>query len=330
VRLTDFPRVQVSALLIACLVALAFVFDGGELWHWILMVLLVFSLFIQVKRIFPYTYIAPKQVIRAQDPSQENCISLLVSNVLTPNRNSDKLLALIKEKQPDIVITLESDSWWEEQLSEIEKDYPHCVKVPQDNLYGMHLYSKLELVESKVKYLISDEIPSIHNIVRLRNGEEIKLYSLHPKPPSPTESDTSEERDAELLMVGRHIEEHDETAIVAGDLNDVAWSYTTELFQKISGLLDPRKGRGFYNTYNAKYPIFRWALDHVFHSDDFTLVALERLPSIESDHFPMFVTLCLEKSAEAVQEEPEADEEDEEVADEKMIKAGANQGDIRM
>ncbi len=34
---------------------------------------------------------------------------------------------------------------WQEQLAVIEKDYPYRVPVPLDNLYGMHLYSRLPL-----------------------------------------------------------------------------------------------------------------------------------------------------------------------------------------
>ena len=104
-------------------------------------------------------------------------------------------------------------------------------------------------------------------------------------------------------MVGRHINENNQTAILAGDLNDVAWSKTTLMFQRISGLLDPRIGRFFINTFHVKYPILRWALDHIFHSPCFTLVDIERLPSIGSDHFPVMTTLQYEQCAEAEQAE---------------------------
>src|SRR5262245_19006558 len=104
--------------------------------------------------------------------------------------------------------------------------------------------------------------------------------------------------------------------IIAGDLNDVAWSRTTRLFQKISGLLDPRIGRGLYNSFHAHYPPVRFPLDHIFHSNHFRLVELRRLPSIGSDHFPIYVVLSYETTAEFTQEESVADADDHAEADE--------------
>ncbi len=131
--------------------------------------------------------------------------------------------------------------WWQAQLQEFAQTHSHTLWHPQDNYYGMMLFSRFELIEPQVKFLVQDDVPSIHSQVRLGNGRTIHLHCMHPRPPVPNgENERSTERDAELLIVGRQVANADVPAVVLGDLNDVAWSYTTHLFERISGLLDPR------------------------------------------------------------------------------------------
>ena len=303
IRGVDFPRIQILFIGLASLIGLLILTPQWQMAEIALMLAFIGAIGFQLRMILPYTRLWKQEVRQAMPMANPVQVKLMVSNVLTPNNNTQALVNLVQQKQPDILITLESDQKWEDALRVIEPDYPYSVKVPLDNLYGMHLYSKLELIDPEIKYLLIDDIPSIHTQVCLTNGEVIWLYCLHPMPPSPTEADKSTTRDAELLMVGRHINENNQTAILAGDLNDVAWSKTTLMFQRISGLLDPRIGRFFINTFHVKYPILRWALDHIFHSPCFTLVDIERLPSIGSDHFPVMTTLQYEQCAEAEQAE---------------------------
>jgi endonuclease/exonuclease/phosphatase (EEP) superfamily protein YafD len=237
------------------------------------------------------------------------------------NRQSSRLRQIIRDSEPDVVLAVETDDWWEGQLKELEKTYHHTVYYPLENTYGMMLFSRLKLVEAEVRFLVEEDIPSIHTILELRSGAPVELHCLHPRPPFPTESEESTERDAELVIVGKAVKRSQRPVIVAGDLNDVAWSRTTTLFQNISGLLDPRIGRGLYNSFHAYYPFFRWPVDHVFHSAHFRLIELKRLEYFGSDHFPIFVHLSYEPAARAEHEQPQADESDAEEAREKIRKA---------
>lgn len=321
IRAFDFPRLQISVIILFAVIYVSMIFSFSGIWHYLLVSLLVLSFLYQAKKIFPYTILARKQVYRFSGKNKNTRISILVSNVLTPNKQYHKLINLINKWDPDLVLTLETDKTWEKKLDQLEYKYPNTVKIPQDNLYGMHLYSKLELEDIEVKYLISEEIPSIHGKVVLRDGQKINIYCLHPKPPSPTEDDTSTNRDAELLLIGKEVD-HADATLVFGDLNDVAWSRTTRLFQKLSGLADPRIGRGFFNTYNANIPIFRWPLDHVFHSLDFSLVKIKRLPSVGSDHFPFYIDLNYKTGADQLNDEPSKPMEEEVKWAEEKIEKG--------
>lgn len=329
VRGVEFPRIQIMFLGFAAWLGMVIFWSDWQLGQWLLFIVLSSALAFQLRMVLPYTILWKKEVLTAKDMPNGHAhqLKIMVSNVLTPNDETQKLVELVKDKRPDILITLETDKKWEKALNQIEANYPYTVKVPLDNLYGMHLYSKLELIDPEVKYLMIDDIPSIHTQLRLQGGQVIWLYCLHPMPPSPTEADKSTTRDAELLMVGKHIKENKQTAILAGDLNDVAWSKTTRRFQRISGLLDPRIGRHFINTFHVKYPFLRWALDHIFHSACFTVVDIKRMPSIGSDHFPVMTTLQYDPEQASKQQSNAPTEKAEDVKEAKnTIEAGKKEG----
>src|SRR5690606_25377861 len=100
------------------------------------------ALLYQLWWILPYTPLFPREVKKAQCESPDNTFTLLTANVLTPNRKASQLLDMVRQYQPDILVTLESDQWWQDQLDTLEH-YPYTLKCPLDNLYGMHVYSRL-------------------------------------------------------------------------------------------------------------------------------------------------------------------------------------------
>lgn len=312
IRACEFPRLQIAAL--AILIALLSWWSDTP-WRLPTLALSLVVLSVQLYRVMPWTRLWPIQVQSAQPGHDDSCVTLLIANVLTPNRDAGALVEQIQRWQPDVVLTLESDQWWQTQLdASLMPDWPHCVKVPLDNLYGMHLYSRFELEDVEVKWLIQDDIPSIHTWLRLPSGDRVRLYALHPRPPAPSESDESLWRDAELLLIGQQIHQSNQPTLVAGDLNDVAWSRTTRMFCRVSGMLDPRRGRGMFSTFHANYPILRWPLDHIFVSEHFTLKRMRRLHRFGSDHFPIIATLCFRPSRANENEAPEADPDERQAA----------------
>lgn len=118
--------------------------------------------------------------------------------------------------------------------------------------------------------------------VQLPSDDRIFMHFVHPDPPNPKYATETTERDAELLVVGREVEKRDKPTI------------------------------------NAKIPLLRWPLDHVFHSDHFKLVHMETGPAWGSDHFPIFIELSLDSGAEAEQEGSDTDQTEDQQVDEKI------------
>ena len=310
VRVMSFPRQQIILIAVVLAIIAPFALSGQGLWLTLaaLAGVLAFQMF-YIARFFPFMRKQTLDVGEELGVDTSRHISVMASNVKLSNRKYHLLLDLVEQVDPDVLMVVEIDDRWLEALAPLRERYAHVEARPLDNGYGMAMFSKHPLLDAEWREVLIEKVPSLKVRIEL-NGDPIRLYMIHPEPPVPNHS--TDGRDAEIGLVGIEAHEDPLPAIVAGDLNDVAWSHTTRRFQRLSGLLDPRVGRGFFNTFHAGVPIWRWPLDHLFHDPRFRLIEMRRLPSVGSDHYPVLFRLALTAVEASDEEVEEACEEDRE------------------
>jgi endonuclease/exonuclease/phosphatase (EEP) superfamily protein YafD len=313
-RILEYPRLQklvLGLLLVVMVVLLRDHLEGA--FPYLLGILLGCCFFLVIK-IYPYTKAASCEMRQVPQGDKGHALRVFAANVLQTNRHFDAMLSQSRGMDPDLILLVETDAAWEKAMRPLEQKYPHTVKEPLDNTYGMLLYSRLPLRNEQVIYRVEADVPSIEAEVKLPCGVWVKIFCLHPKPPAPEESLYSTAKDKELMKVAFLAREEQKPCIVMGDLNDVAWSHVTEMFRKVSGLLDPRRGRGFYSTFSSKSWLVRFPLDYIFCSPHFGLLGMKRLPFNHSDHFAMFIHLQYDPSLKREQKAPQAEEGEKEEA----------------
>ncbi len=309
-----FPRPHLIALAMIVCVAGTLAWAHAGLLSRSLTVLTALAAVHHALWVLPYTPLWQHEVRDVVDARAESSVAVLIANVFMENREGAAFLKLVEEVDPDILVTLESDEWWARELAALEDRWPHVVDASLSNTYGMMLHSRLEFREARVEYLVWDDVPSLFTTLTLADGDVVELIAVHPRPPVPGETSSPAARDAELLQVAQRVTGSERPTIVVGDLNAVAWSPVTKLFQRISGTLDPRIGRGFFGTWNATWPGLEFPLDHVFHTDHFGVSALRTHRVEGSDHRAVSIVATLSSEARHEQDEPRADAGDVEDA----------------
>ena len=306
IRIFDFPHTQLTILTLSAILLYFFRFDIRWTKDYAFMTIMLACFVFQLSKIYPYTPLASFEVLENTKSDPKTSFKIFTSNVLQSNEDKELLLEEIGRKDPDLMIICEADKLWQKEIvSHISSEYRYKLEVPLENTYGMLLYSKFRLINPKVHYMVDDSIPSIHTKFLLPSNDTIQLYAIHPTPPMPQHNPSSSDRDAEMMLVADMSRKSKLPVIVMGDFNDVAWSNTTSLFKNAGELLDLRIGRGFFNTYNAKNPILRWPLDHIFISEEFRVIDVKRGNDIHSDHFPSYAYLSFEPQG-ALEQKPHA------------------------
>ncbi|OAB78055.1 endonuclease/exonuclease/phosphatase family protein [Cochleicola gelatinilyticus] len=295
IRMFDFPHIQLTVLTFTAMITYFMRFDIKS-WQDHFFAFAIIGCFIfQFVKIYPYTPFAPYVVLNSTPEKSERDISIYTANVFQENKEKDAVIADIITRDPDVLLFLETNKDWQNHIEKhVLKSYPYTILEPLPNTYGMLLYSKKKLIDPKIKYLVDDSIPSFHTKLLLTPTDTVQVYTIHPTPPMPQHNPSSSDRDAEMMKIANMSRASKLPVLVIGDFNDVAWSATTSLFENVGELLDVRKGRGFYNTFNANSFLLRWPLDHIFVSSEFRVIQVTLGKDIHSDHFPTFTHLSFE------------------------------------
>ncbi len=321
-RIWEFGRIQLFFILAALLLSSVLIFKAGSIELYIYGAICLIAMTYQAIVLFPYTTWYGRRALK-EAPSGKQPVSMLSINVYQFNKDYNKLLGEIAKANPDIVLTMESNADWEQALIPLENSHPHCIKVSQENTYGMHLYSRISLTLRKVHRLVSDDIPSFEIDVQTADGDVIKIFCLHPPPPSPTEEPTSKERDGELMAAAKRIQKTNLPVVVVGDFNNVAWSRSSKLFRRNAQLIDPRIGYGFVSTFHAKYRLFRFPIDLFFHTPGIVMIEFRTLGQVGSDHLPLYAKFCVgDKAAPEQLDELEVPQEGDSEETEELIEEG--------
>ncbi len=298
VRYFDFVRIQL-AIGLAVLLLLYLAFGAWRSATGLAVVVAgLAGLGYHVWRIHPYLPVVEAMVVPAADCPAENRLDVMVANVEKNNRHAAEFFRVVAGAQPDLLVVLETDEWWDRELATLESMLPHRFQaIPEDaRFFGMHILSALPLESPEARYYFGADTPTLVTGVAMPGGGVVQLIGVHPRPPRYWDQPTTS-RDGHMLAVALEAVESEPPSIVAGDFNAVPWERITRRAMRIGELLDPRVGRGFYTTYKARNILMSWPLDQVVFEDAFSLRSLEVLPAFESDHYPFVARICHDPSA---------------------------------
>lgn len=310
VRNFDFIRVQTIFVQVLIILLSLIFLEKSAPFHIITWSVLVVAFLYQISIIVPFIPKNGKSKYTGKTPSS---ISVLSINVYQENQAFERTIKLVKTYKPDILLTLESNQAWDDAMQEIEKDYNNKLKIPRENTYGMHFYTNLKVDTIREHYYVSDERPAIEAHLRDVDNNRFIFWGIHPPPPSPTEMETSKQKDAELMILAKELANAKLPCLVIGDFNNVCWSRSARLFSKASKLKDARIGSGLYSTFPVKPRLLRFPLDLLYFSEGIQVDSLSTLPDVGSDHLPIFSWFHV--TSEAGKKPEELEDEIEETAD---------------
>ena len=234
------------------------------------------------------------------DKGGEVTIRLVSANLLSVNRDTSGLLALLADTNPDILAVQEAPFWWRDLMLDLP-GYPHVVGYAPDGSGTVAIASRwpLEAIVIPSPGVAHREVgggePAAARLV-MPDGRAIDVVSLHaptPRLPGGLEARTRYlETLSEFLRVRRRA---NVPLIVVGDWNTPVWSRDLARVLRSNGLgVCPLGGLPPPTRLVGGSRRLGSPIDHIAVSPELGVVRCDLGADIASDHLPLMVELSLQ------------------------------------
>jgi endonuclease/exonuclease/phosphatase (EEP) superfamily protein YafD len=213
----------------------------------------------------------------------------LLANVNAENRDSERLQRLIATSDPDIILLLEATPWLLDRLRNLGQRYPHGMSEPRDDPFGIALFSRYPLTQSRIVHLGDAASPPaiVATMAATARTRPFTLIGVHPWPP--VSAGLAEGRNEQLRALASQVRQSSLPLLVLGDLNISPWSPWFARLLADSGLRDSRGGHGLQPSWPAGWWPLWIPIDHALFSEGIQIQHREIGPAIGSDHYPVIV-----------------------------------------
>ena len=106
-------------------------------------------------------YLPDRPSTSSSEISENRAHKILLSNVNSSNNEHQRLIDLIQQESPDILVLLEINDAWLTSLQTIKTTYPFEKAIARNDNFGIAVFSKLYLDKAEVRYWGNSGLPSL-------------------------------------------------------------------------------------------------------------------------------------------------------------------------
>ena len=143
-------------------------------------------------------------------------------NVLSSNIQYNQVIEEINNQDPDILLLMEVNKAWVNQLSVIQENYPYNIIIAQENNFGMALYSKKEFISKEIHYWGIFNIPFIVAEIKDNSEENLNIIGVHTLPP--INKRMYDDNSNQVKFIVDQSRKMDGNNVILGDFNNTSWS----------------------------------------------------------------------------------------------------------
>ena len=226
-------------------------------------------------------------------------LRVMSMNISTSTAGYSQVVALIEEREPDIVFLSEVREDLVALLqTELAEAYPVLHAVPSRYTLGLAVLARDPGVDVQTMNAGDDAGYRTRRYLRAdfsHGGTLVTLVGIHPLPPM--RGAWAAGRDRELALMGTVANETDHPFIFLGDLNASPWSHAMRTLLSETDLRYAANGYGIRPTWLLGAPplgrLLGAPLDHILVSPEWTVVDYTEAGTIGSDHVPLQADLVL-------------------------------------